>query len=86
MKKLLLVVYMFWAFIMNAQNQLPIPNGALESIDSQTNTFSFWSNLQTNGGQVNYSIETENLIRAMPDFIRVFYLSLYIRLRDYLQN
>lgn len=53
---------MFWAFIMNAQNQLPIPNGALESIDAQTNTFSFWSNLQTNGGQVNYSIETENLI------------------------
>lgn len=53
---------MFWAFIMNAQNQLPIANGALESIDSQTNTFSFWSNLQNNGGQVNYSIETENLI------------------------
>lgn len=53
---------MFWAFIMNAQNQLPIANGALESIDAQTNTFSFWSNLQTNGGQVNYSIETENLI------------------------
>lgn len=64
MKKLLLVVYMFWAFIMNAQNQLPIPNGALESIDSQTNTFSFWSNLQTNGGQVNFSIETENLIHG----------------------
>ena len=47
---------------MNAQNQLPIANGALESIDAQTNTFSFWSNLQTNGGQANYSIETENLI------------------------
>ncbi len=47
---------------MNAQNQLPIANGALESIDSQTNTFSFWSNFQTNGGQANYSIETENLI------------------------
>ena len=62
MKKLLLLVYMFWAFIMIAQNQLPIVNGALESIDSQTNTFSFWSNLQTNGGQVNSSIETENLI------------------------
>ena len=62
MKKFLLVVYTFWAFIMNAQNQLPIANGALESIDAQTNTFSFWSNLQTNGGQVNYSIETENLI------------------------
>ena len=24
--------------------------------------FSFWSNLQNNGGRVNYSIETENLI------------------------
>ena len=53
---------MFWAFIMNAQNQLPIANAALESIDTQTNSFSFWSNLQTNGGQVNYFIENENLI------------------------
>ena len=62
MKKLLLVVYIFWAFFTNAQNQLPIVNAALESIDPQTNSFSSWSNFQTNGGQANYSIETENLI------------------------
>ena len=60
--KFLVVLNLFWAFILNAQNELPIANGALESIDAQTNTFSFWSNLQINGGQVNYSIETENLI------------------------
>ncbi|MDG1056469.1 MAG: hypothetical protein P8O83_01990, partial [Flavobacteriaceae bacterium] len=60
--KFLVVLNLFWAFNMNAQNELPIANGALESIDAQTNTFSFWSNLQINGGQVNYSIETENLI------------------------
>ncbi|NCF42470.1 MAG: hypothetical protein GWP32_06225, partial [Bacteroidetes bacterium] len=60
--KFLVVLNLFWAFNMNAQNELPIANGALESIDAQTNTFSFWSNLQINDSQVNYSIETENLI------------------------
>ena len=53
---------MFWAFIMNAQNQLPLANANLEEIEPNTNNFTYWSNLQTNGGQVNYSIETENLI------------------------
>lgn len=62
MNKTYLVIYIFWAFFTNAQNQLPIANAALESIDPQTNSFSSWSNLQTNGGQANYSIETENLI------------------------
>ena len=62
MNKFFLVIYIFWAFFTNAQNQLPIANPALESIDPQTNSFSSWSNLQTNGGQANYSIETENLI------------------------
>ncbi|MDC1259812.1 T9SS type A sorting domain-containing protein [Flavobacteriaceae bacterium] len=62
MNKLSLVVYIFWAFLTNAQNQLPIANAALETIEPQTNSFSSWSNLQTNGGQANYSIETENLI------------------------
>lgn len=62
MNKISLVIYIFWAFFTNAQNQLPIANAALESINPQTNSFSSWSNLQTNGGQANYSIETENLI------------------------
>ena len=62
MNKISLVIYIFWAFFTNAQNQLPIANAALESIDPQTNNFSSWSNLQTNGGQANYSIEMENLI------------------------
>ncbi len=62
MNKLSLLVYIFWTFITNAQNQFAIANVALESIDRQTNSFSFWSNFQTNGGQANYSIETENLI------------------------
>ena len=62
MNKFSFFIYIFWAFNLNAQNQLPLANGAFESIDAQTNTFSFWSNLQTNGGLVNYSIETENLI------------------------
>jgi glucosylceramidase len=62
LNKISLVIYIFWAFFTNAQNQLPIANAALEPIDPQTNNFSSWSNLQTNGGQANYSIETENLI------------------------
>ncbi|MDA8531909.1 hypothetical protein N9K44_03405, partial [Flavobacteriaceae bacterium] len=62
MNKFSFFIYIFWAFNLNAQNQLPLANGAFESIDAQTNTFSFWSNLQTNGGLVNYSTETENLI------------------------
>ena len=62
MNKLFLVFYIFWAFLTNAQNQLPIANAALETVDPQTNSFSSWSNLQTNGGQATYSIETENLI------------------------
>jgi len=62
LNKISLVIYIFWAFFTNAQNQLPIANAALESKDPQTNSFSSWSNFQTNGGQANYSIETENLI------------------------
>ena len=58
----LLLFYFFWAFFMNAQNQLPLANASLEEIEPGTNNFVYWSNLQTNGGQVNYSIETENLI------------------------
>ncbi len=60
--KILLGVYFFWAFLVNAQNQLPLANGALEDIESTTNNFTHWSNLQTNGGQANYSISTQNLI------------------------
>jgi K+-transporting ATPase A subunit len=58
LNKLFLVVYIFWALLTNAQNQLPIANAALETIAPQTNSFSSWSNFQTNGGQANYSIET----------------------------
>ena len=60
--KILLGVCFFWAFLVNAQNQLPLANGALEEIESTTNNFTHWSNLQTNGGQANYSISTQNLI------------------------
>ena len=62
MNKILSVLYFFWAFNLNAQNQLPIANGSFEEIDLETNTFTYWSNIQINGGQANYSIETENLI------------------------
>ena len=62
MNKILSVLYFFWAFNLNAQNQLPIANGSFEEIDVETNTFTYWSNIQINGGQANYSIETENLI------------------------
>ena len=62
MNKILTVFYLFWAPFLGAQNQLPLANGEFEDIDPGTYNFSYWTNLQTNGGQVNYSIETENLI------------------------
>ncbi len=56
-----MVLKIFWAFNLNAQNQLPLANGNFETIDSD-NSFSYWSNDQIEGGQANYSIATENLI------------------------
>jgi len=53
LNKLSLVVYIFWAFLTNAQNQLPIANAALETIEPKTNSISSCSNLQTKGGQAN---------------------------------
>jgi len=60
--RFLLFINIFWAFNLSAQNQLPIANGSFEEIDVVTNSFTYWSNIQINGGQANYSIETENLI------------------------
>lgn len=62
MNKILTVFYLFWAPFLGAQNQLPLANGEFEDIEPGTSNFSYWTNLQTNGGQANYSIETENLI------------------------
>ena len=59
--KFLVVLNIFWAFNLNAQNQLPLANGDFETTDSN-NSFSYWSNNQIGGGQVNYSIAAENLI------------------------
>jgi O-glycosyl hydrolase len=55
------VLNIFWAFKLNAQNILPIANGNFETTDSN-NSFSFWSNNQIEDGQAYYSIATENLI------------------------
>ena len=62
LQRFFMFLNIFWAFNLNAQNQLPIANGSFEEIDVVTNTFTHWSNIQINGGQANYSIETENLI------------------------
>ena len=61
--KFLVVLNIFWAFNLNAQNQLPLANGNFETLDSE-NSFSYWSNNQIQGGQANYSIETQNLING----------------------
>ena len=61
--KFLVVLNIFWAFNLNAQNQLPLSNGNFEILDSE-NSFSYWSNNQIQGGQANYSIETQNLING----------------------
>ena len=59
--KFLVVLNIFWAFNLNAQNQLPLANGNFETTDPD-NSFSYWSNDQIEDGQANYSIATENLI------------------------
>ena len=59
--KFLVVLNIFWAFKLNAQNQLPLANGNFETTDPD-NSFSYWSNDQIEDGQANYSIATENLI------------------------
>ena len=59
--KVLFILSIFWAFKLNAQNQLPLANGNFETTDSN-NSFSYWSNNQIEGGQAIYSIATENLI------------------------
>ena len=61
MHKFLVVLNIFWAFNLNAQNQLPLANGNFETTDPD-NSFSYWSNDQIEDGQANYSIATENLI------------------------
>jgi len=60
--RLLVILNIFWAFNLNAQNQLPLANGAFETLDPGTDNFSYWSNTQTSTGQAIYSVETENLI------------------------
>ena len=59
--KFLVVLNIYWAFKLNAQNQLPLANGNFETTDPD-NSFSYWSNDQIEDGQANYSIATENLI------------------------
>lgn len=63
-------------FVSSAQNQLPIENGEFEADDSQTNSFTQWSNFQNNNGQVNYSIETQNLIQGSTKALKSEVLSL----------
>ena len=58
--KIFLVIIFANCVFMNAQNQLPIENGSLE-ITSGSN-FIQWTNQANNGGDVNFSIATENLI------------------------
>ena len=60
--KLLLVLNLFWAFNLSAQNQLPLANGNFETLNTNGQDFSYWTNVQNSGGIANYSIETNNLI------------------------
>jgi hypothetical protein len=73
--KFLVVLNIFWAFNLNAQNQLPLANGNFETLDSE-NSFSYWSNNQIQGGQANYSIETQNLINGSTKALKSQIISL----------
>ena len=61
-------------FQVNGQNQLPIENGSLE-ITSGSN-FIQWTNQANNGGDVNFSIATENLITGSTKALKSEIISL----------
>ena len=72
--KIFLVIIFANCVFMNAQNQLPIENGSLE-ITSGSN-FIQWTNQANNGGDVNFSIATENLITGSTKALKSEFISL----------
>ena len=72
--KIFLVIIFANCVFMNAQNQLPIENGSLE-ITSGSN-FIQWTNQANNGGDVNFSIATENLITGSTKALKSEIISL----------
>ena len=61
-KNFILYFLVLISFVCISQNQLPLLNGNFEDLDEGTEDFSYWSNIQIEGGQAIYSISTENLI------------------------
>lgn len=58
--RVFLLINLIFVFKLTSQNQLPIENGEMESIEN--GFFSNWQTQANNGGNANFSIVTNNLI------------------------
>jgi len=72
--KIFLVIIFANCVFINAQNQLPLENGAFEITNGSN--FIQWTNQANNGGDVNFSIETENLIAGSTKALKSEIISL----------
>ena len=61
-------------FQLTSQNQLPIENGEMESIENSF--FSYWQTQANNGGNANFSITTNNLIPGSTKALKSEIISL----------
>lgn len=72
--RVFLLINLISVFQLTSQNQLPIENGEMESIENDF--FSHWQTQANNGGNANFSITTNNLIPGSTKALKSEIISL----------
>ena len=72
--RVFLLINLISVFQLTSQNQLPIENGEMESIEN--GFFSHWQTQANNGGNANFSITTNNLIPGSTKALKSEIISL----------
>ena len=72
--RVFLLINLISVFQLTSQNQLPIENGEMESIENSF--FSYWQTQANNGGNANFSITTNNLIPGSTKALKSEIISL----------
>ncbi len=72
--RVFLLINIISVFQLTSQNQLPIENGEMESIEN--GFFSHWQTQANNGGNANFSITTNNLIPGSTKALKSEIISL----------
>ena len=72
--RVFLLINLISVFQLTSQNQLPIENGEMESIENSF--FSHWQTQANNGGNANFSITTNNLIPGSTKALKSEIISL----------